>query len=192
MSLTRRCFLHASAGLLASGLLARLAPAQDNQPAPNGRPKPPPKPPVITPDKVSAVVGAAHRSLEKVRELVEATPLLVNACWDQGGGDFETPLEAAAHTGQREIAGYLLGKGARPSLFAAGMLGQLELVKAFLAVDPHAHLVPGPHGFTLLHCVKQGDEPARAVYDYLLAQGVPEVFQRPLPYVWPEGTKPAA
>jgi len=139
---------------------------------------------------VQAVVGQAHRSLEKVRELVEATPLLVNACWDQGGGDFETPLEAAAHTGGRDIAEYLLSKGARPSLYAAGMLGQLELVKGFFAIDPQAHLVPGPHGFTLYHCVKQGGPRAQPVLDWLLAQGVPAVAQRPLPYVWPEGTAP--
>ena len=114
----------------------------------------------------------------------------MNACWDQGGGDFETPLEAAAHTGGREIALYLMSKNARPSLFVAGMLGQLELVKAFLSIDPNAHLVPGPHGFTLLHCAKQGGDAARPVYDWLLSQGVPEVFQRPLPYVWPDNPKP--
>jgi len=187
---SRRSFLRTSAGLVASGFIASLASAQDNLPPPPGLGKAPPKPPALTPDKVQAVVGAAHRSLEKVREFVEATPLLVNACWDQGGGDFETPLEAAAHTGGRAIAEYLLSKGARPSLYAAGMLGQLDLVKAFLVVDPQAHLIPGPHGFTLLHCVRQGGDPAKPVLDWLLAQGVPDVKQRPLSFVWPEGTKP--
>lgn len=188
---SRRSFLRTSAGLVAAGFTAHLASAQDNLPPPPGLGKAPPKPPVLTSDLVQAVVGQAHRSLEKVRELVEATPLLVNACWDQGGGDFETPLEAAAHTGQREIAEYLLSKGARPSIYAAGMLGQLDLVKAFLAVDPQAHLVPGPHGFTLLHCVKQGGAAAKPVLDWLLAQGVPDVKQRPLPFVWPAGSAPA-
>lgn len=140
---------------------------------------------------MQAVVGQAHRSLEKVRELVEATPLLVNSNWDWGGGDFETPLEAAAHTGGREIAGYLLSKGARPSLYAAGMLGQLEVVKAFLAINPQAHLVPGPHGFTLLHCVKKGGDAAKPIFDWLLAQGVPDVTQRPLPFIWPADIAPA-
>ena len=139
--------------------------------------------------KVQAVVGQAHRSLEEVRKLVEETPLLANACWDWGGGDFETPLEAAAHTGQRAIAEYLLSKGARPSLYAAAMLGQLDLVKAHLAVDPNAHSIPGPHGFTVLHCAKEGE--AKAVVEWLLAQGVPDVTHRPLNFVWPEGTKPA-
>lgn len=184
-------FVRTSAWMLAGASLASLpVSAQDNQPAPAGVPKAPPKPPALPPEKVQAIVGAAHRSLEKVRALVEETPLLVNACWDQGGGDFETPLEAAAHTGGRAIAEYLLSKGARPNLFAAGMLGQLGVVQAFHAVNPQAHLIPGPHGFTLLHCVRQGGEPAKPVLDWLLAQGVPDVKQRPLPFVWPPGTEP--
>jgi hypothetical protein len=186
----RRTFLLTSAGLLAAGLFSNSAIAQETKSPPPGVAKPPPKPPSIPPDQVQAVVSHSHRSLEKVRELVEATPLLANACWDWGGGDFETPLEAAAHTGGREIAAYLLSKGARPSIYAAGMLGQLELVQAFFAVDPGAHLIPGPHGFTLLHCVKKGGEPAKPVLDWLVTQGVPDVTLRPLPYVWPAGTAP--
>ena len=188
--LDRRSFVLGSTALalsLSNGLLAQTPAA-----APAARPKPPPKPPTLPPDKVQATVGQAHRSLDEVRKLVEETPLLANACWDWGGGDFETPLEAAAHTGQRAIAEYLLSKGARPSLYAAGMLGQLDLVKAFMAVDPNAHAIPGPHGFTLLHCVVQGGEPAKPVRDWLLAQGVPDETFRPLNYTWPEGTKPDA
>jgi hypothetical protein len=188
---SRRSFLRTSAGLAASGLLANLASAQETKIPPPGAGQPPPKPPALPIDRVQAMVVQAHRSLEKVRELAEATPLLVNACWDWGGGDFETPLEAAAHTGGREIAEYLLSKGARPTIYAAGMLGQLELVKAFHAVNPQAHLVPGPHGFTLLHCVKKGGDAAKPVLDWLLANAVPDVGQRPLPFIWPEGTAPA-
>ena len=189
LSLDRRSFLHTSTSVLAMGLVHGMARAQDNQPPPPALGKAPAKPPALPREQVQAIVGHAHRSLEKVRELVEQTPLLVNACWDQGGGDFETPLEAAAHTGGREIAEYLLSKGARPSLYAAGMLGQLDLVKGFFAIDPQAHMVPGPHGFTLFHCVKQGGARAQPVLDWLLAQGVPAVAQRPLSYVWPEGTR---
>lgn len=189
--LSRRLFVRTSAYLLAGASLAALpGAAQEQKPAPAGLPKAPPKPPALPPDKVSAVVGAAHRSLEQVRELVEETPLLVHACWDHGGGDFETPLEAAAHTGGREIAEYLLSKGARPNLFAAGMLGQLPLVQAYHAVHPKASEIHGPHGFTLYHCVKEGGEAAKPVLDWLLAQGGSEVRKRPLPWVWPPGTEP--
>lgn len=185
--LSRRMFVRTSAYLLAGVSIATLPAKVSAQAAP----KPPPKPPALPADKVQAVVGQAHRSLEKVRDLVEETPLLVNAVWDWGGGDFETPLEAAAHTGRREIAEYLLAKGARPTIYAAGMLGQLGLVQAFHAVNPKAHEIPGPHGFTLLHCVRQGGDDAKPVLDWLLAQGVPDVKQRPLAYVWPAGTHPS-
>lgn len=191
-SLNRRWFLRTSATLAVGGALLNTS-LLAQQPAPQPpATKPPPKPPALPHDKVQSVVGFAHRNLDEVRKLVEETPLLVNACLDQGGGDFETPLEAAAHTGRRNIAEYLLSKGARPSMYAAGMLGQLSLVQAFLAIDPKAHEVPGPHGFTLLHCVKQGGEAAKPVLDWLLAQGVPDVTFRALPFIWPEGTKPPA
>jgi hypothetical protein len=190
MLTTRRLFLHTSAGLVATGLFAHLVSGQETQPPPPGVKQAPPKPPALAPEKVQATVGQSHRSLEKVRELVEEFPLLANACWDWGGGDFETPLQAAAHTGGREIAEYLLSRNARLDIYGAGMLGHLDFIKAALALNPRIHEVPGPHGFTLLHCVKQGGAPAKPVYDFLLSQGVPEVFQRPLPFVWPAGTAP--
>lgn len=179
----RRRFLQAGAfaPLFLCTLRARAADAA----APTALPPAPPKPPVLAADLVQAVVGAAHRDPAKVRALVEETPLLVNACWDQGGGDFETPLEAAAHTGRREIAEFLLSRHARPSLFADAMLGRLDVVIAAFAVDPRAHEIPGPHGFTLLHCAKVGGARAKPVVDWLVARGVPEVLRLPLPYKWP-------
>src|SRR5688572_29778687 len=63
------------------------------------------------PKRVSEVVGASHRDLDRVRALVEETPALANAAWDWGFGDWETALGAAAHTGRREIAEYLLSRG---------------------------------------------------------------------------------
>lgn len=179
----RRFLLSSTAVAVSSALLAVPAFAQ---------PPSPPKPPALPGADVQATVGHAHRSLEEVRRLVDATPLLANACWDWGGGDFETPLEAAAHMGRRDIAEYLLSRGARPSLYAAGMLGHLDLVRAFLAGDPRAHEIPGPHGFTLWHCVKQGGEPAQPVLDWLRTQGVPEVGHRPLRFARPEGSVPVS
>ena len=201
--LTRRLFLLSSAQLVAgSSLLALTRPLYSDSDTPvssptpdrpaKPRPKAPPKPPALTSDRVQEVVGQAHRSLDNVRKLVEETPLLANACWDWGGGDFETPLQAAAHTGGHAIAEYLLGKGARLDVYAAAMLGQLDFIKAVMTLDPKAHEIPGPHGFTLLHCAIQGGVRAKPVHDWLLAQGVPDVAFRPLPYVWPAGTAPVA
>jgi hypothetical protein len=191
MHTPRRQFIVVSSALAAAALASRLF-AQTTDAAPPGVRKAPPKPPALPADKVREAVGQAHRSLDAVRALIEENPLLANACWDWGGGDFETPLQAAAHTGQREIAEFLLARQARVDVYAAAMLGQLEFVKA--ALGPNVVMgaaVPGPHGFTLLHCAKQGGAKAKAVYDFLVAQGVPEVFQQPLPFVWPAGTKPA-
>jgi hypothetical protein len=38
--------------------------------------------------------------------------------------------------GRKDIVEYLLSKGARPDLFCATMLGQLETVKAMLTLQP--------------------------------------------------------
>ncbi|MEO6004938.1 MAG: hypothetical protein ABIZ04_03780 [Opitutus sp.] len=189
---TRRTFIRQTALIAATGWGVSLAFGQETSPPPAGVAKPPPKPPALPPEKVQAAVGVAHRSLEKLRALLDEYPLIANASWDWGGGDFETPLQAAAHTGGRQIAEYLLSKNARLDIYGAGMLGHLEFIKAAFAVNPHLHEVPGPHGFTLLHCVKQGGADAQPVYDFLLSQGVPMVFQRPLPFVWPAGTAPGS
>ncbi len=196
----RRQFLRTSLHLAAGGvlapfafspLLAQTAPAATEKAAP--KIPPPPKPPKLPDEKVQGIVGQAHRSLDKVREYVDETPTLVNARWDWGGGDFETPLEAAAHTGGRAIAEYLLDHHARFDLYAAAMLGLLDRVQAALGPDvAAAAAVPGPHGFTLLHCAKQGGAPAKPVYDWLVSKGVPEVFMIPLPYRWPAGPAPTA
>jgi hypothetical protein len=91
----------------------------------------------------------------------------VNACWDWGGGDFETALGAAAHTGQREIALFLLSHGARMDLFAAAMLGRLDIVKATLEGVPEARQALGPHGIPLLVHAQVGGPAAAKVLAYL-------------------------
>jgi hypothetical protein len=193
--MNRRLFLLSSASLAAAAPLSAFISPRFNQQADAGapaapRPKPPPKPPALPSDKVQAAVGESHRSLEKVKKLVDETPLLANACWDWGGGDFETPLQAAAHTGQVGIAEYLLGRGARFDIYAAAMLGQLDMVKAMFALNPKAYEVPGPHGFTLLHCSRESGARGKPVHDWLVAQGVPDIDRLQLPFVWPPGTGP--
>lgn len=123
--------------------------------------------PAITSTLVQEFVGNAHGDLNRVRELLAREPALVNACWDWGGGDFETGLGAAAHMGRRDIAEYLLEKGARLDLFAAAMLGRLEIVQAVLQAFPAAILTPGPHGIPLITHAKAGGEEAKSVLAYL-------------------------
>jgi hypothetical protein len=126
---------------------------------------------------VQEFVGNAHGNLERVKELLQQEPALVNAAWDWGGGDWETGLGAAVHMGRRDIAETLLSSGARLDLFAAAMLGQLAVVQAVLEAFPGAFHVPGPHGIPLLAHAQAGGLEAQAVFDYLSAfQGrtVPE------------------
>ena len=116
---------------------------------------------------VQEFVGNAHGDLHRVQELLAQEPKLINATWDWGGGDFETALGASSHMGRRDIAEFLLDNGARLDLFAATMLGKLEVVKAALTAFPDAIHTPGPHGIPLIAHAQAGGEAAAEVLQYL-------------------------
>lgn len=125
------------------------------------------KKPALEASLVQDFVGNAHGDLDRVRELLAQEPALINSAWDWGGGDWETGLGAAAHMGRRDIAMYLLERGARLDLFAAAMLGNLDIVKATLETYPDAINVLGPHGIPLVaHALAGGNEAAQVV-EYL-------------------------
>jgi hypothetical protein len=121
----------------------------------------------IESELVQEFVGNAHGDLNRVKELLEREPALVNACWDWGGGDFETALGAAAHMGAKDIANYLLEHGARLDIFAAAMLGKLKIVKAALKEYPNAKDILGPHDIPLIVHAEQGGDDAKEVLEYL-------------------------
>jgi hypothetical protein len=127
--------------------------------------------PAHAPELVREMVTVAHFDLARVQELVGARPALARAAWDWGFGDWETPLGAASHMGNRRIAEYLLQEGAPPSLFSAAMLGQVEVVKALVAGQPGAQRLRGPHSISLLAHARMGGEGARAVLDFLQSLG---------------------
>ena len=102
-------------------------------------------------------------------ELLAQEPGLVNASWDWGGGDFETALGSAAHMGRKDIANFLLEHGAHLDLFAAAMLGKLEIVKTALQAFPAALKTPGPHGIPLIAHAQAGGDDATAVFEFLQA-----------------------
>jgi hypothetical protein len=116
---------------------------------------------------VEEFVGKSHGDLERVKELLAQEPALINAAWDWGGGDWETGLGAASHMGRNDIANYLLENGARLDLFAATMLGKLEIVRAALEAYPEAINIPGPHGIPLIAHAQAGGDDAIQVYEYL-------------------------
>src|SRR5207244_7741332 len=102
------------------------------------------------PSLAKEIVGVSHGNLARVRELVQQHPSLAKASWDWGYGDWETALGAASHVGQRAIAEFLLEQGAPPTLFSATMLGQLDVVKAFIAATPGLQKIRGPHSLSLM------------------------------------------
>jgi len=127
---------------------------------------------------VYSFVGAGHGNLVKVKELLSQDPHLVYASRDWGGGDWETALGGAAHTGHREIAEYLLAHGARIDSFCAAMLGQREVLMALLKANPSIATTKGPHGYTLLyHAAISGDLAIAAALKPLLPAHAPDYNQ---------------
>jgi hypothetical protein len=128
--------------------------------------------PALAPELVNEFVLKAHGDLEVVKRLLEEEPALLNAAWDWGGGDWETGLGAAAHVGRRDIALYLLERGARMDVFAAAMLGEVEVVRAMLEAQPSLRDSLGPHGIPLVAHAEAGGEEARKVLNLLQAAAV--------------------
>ena len=124
-------------------------------------------PPALDSDLVREFVANAHGDLEAVRRALAGEPALVNAAWDWGGGDWETGLGAAAHMGKRDIAELLLAHGARIDVFAAAMLGEVEIVSAILIAHPEMRDARGPHTIPLRAHAEAGSEQARPVLELL-------------------------
>jgi hypothetical protein len=123
--------------------------------------------PAHEPELVQEMVGVSHGNVARVKELVGRQPALAKVALDWGFGDWESCLDAASHVGNREIAEFLIANGARPTLFSAAMLGQLDAVKALIAAAPGIQRTKGPHSITLLKHAVAGGPRAQAVVDYL-------------------------
>ena len=149
---------------------------------------------------VSGIVGASHRDIDKVKELLGQRPELAVATWDWGFGNWESALGAASHVGRRDIAELLMSHGARPDIFTFAMLGLLKsyrkLLKQFRAFKKKT---PGPHGITLLQHAKNrlGDKNISAedkvnvnkVISYLEAVGNADLKAKSLEISEEEKTK---
>lgn len=160
----RRKFLKQGAsGLLGITVLSEIIFSQQNK-----------RPPALESTIVKEFVQVAHTDPEKVKVMLEQYPLLLNASWDWGGGDFETALGAAGHMGLPETANYLLSKGARADIFVLTMLGKTEIVKQMLSDYPILLDSLGPHGFTLLHHAEKGGSEASELKEFLLSRGLKE------------------
>ena len=131
----------------------------------------PKRPDPLAPAMVNEFVRKAHADLPATKAMLAEQPSLLNATWDWGGGDFETGLGGAGHMGNREIAEFLIGQGARLDIFVAAMLGRLDIVRALLTAWPGLLQSKGPHGIPLLRHARAGGEQAKPVVDYLASLG---------------------
>jgi hypothetical protein len=117
--------------------------------------------------RVKRFVIAGHANLPAVKAMLAEEPNLINGAIDWGNGDFETALGGASHMGRRDIAEYLLEHNARMDIFAATMLGQIDIVTAAVAAFPNIVHVAAPHGIPLIVHAEKGGSPAKAVLDFL-------------------------
>jgi hypothetical protein len=136
----------------------------------------PKRPGPLAPSLVEEFVRKAHVDLPATRALLTEHPSLLNATWDWGGGDFETGLGGASHMGTRDVAEFLISHGARMDIFAAAMLGRLEILKAMLTAYPGLLHSKGPHGIPLMAHAKKGGAAAEPVVVYLESLGLRSAF----------------
>jgi hypothetical protein len=145
--------------------------------------KPTWKKPQVNRLQVQDFVIYAHSDLAMTKKLLETEPALLNATIDWGGGDWESGLGGASHMGRGDIVTFLLGRGARIDIFCAAMLGQLDAVKAFLALQPRLIDARGPHGLSLHFHAQVGGKDAESVLAYL--QSIKKVELKPVPFLKP-------
>lgn len=125
-------------------------------------------------EKVKQFVIAGHGKFDEVKTMLAELPTLLYATWDWGNGDFETALEGAGHVGNKEIANYLIGLGARTNLFVLTMLGKTAIVKSFLDTYPQYLNARGPHGLTFLHHAQKGGDDSKELLEYFQSKGLKE------------------
>jgi hypothetical protein len=126
-------------------------------------------------DIVKEFVIAGHGKLDRVKEMLEQYPNLLFCRYDWGNGDFEEAIEGAGHVGNKEIANYLIEKGARPNLFVLAMLGETMIVKSAVEKYPSLLKAKGPHGLSLLHHATKGGEASKELLDYFKSKGLSDM-----------------
>ncbi len=114
---------------------------------------------------IDEFVGAAHGDLPTVNKLLAEYPTIYKSPASWG----EYAIQAAAQTGQVEIAHLLLAAGAPLDICTAAMLGDGERVEALLNADPNLAHATGAHQLPVLyHAAVRGNI---AVAETLLAHG---------------------
>jgi ankyrin repeat protein len=118
---------------------------------------------------VREFVIAGHANLERIQQMLDETPALLNMSYQWGENDWESAIQAASHLGNVSIAEYLLSKGAPLDIYTAAMLGRKADIESLLTSDPSRIKQTGAHGISLLaHAAFNGDV---ELFSYLISQG---------------------
>jgi len=117
--------------------------------------------------RVKRFVIAGHANLAAVKAMLAEETESNQRGNRLGQRGFRNALGGASHMGRRDIAEYLLEHNARMDIFAATMLGRLDIVSAAVAAFPNIVHVPGPHGIPLLVHAEKGGSAAKAVLEFL-------------------------
>jgi ankyrin repeat protein len=115
---------------------------------------------------INEFVIASHFDFDKVKRMYGQCSdlLLTRSTWDEIG------VEAAAHMGREDMAGFFIDKGSPVSLSTACMLGMEEEAKRLLVEDPNRVHERGAHDFPVLWYTAFGKERAELL-QLLLASG---------------------
>lgn len=94
---------------------------------------------------INDFIIVSHFSTERMQKWLRQCPDLLNtrSSWD------ELAVEAGAHTGRQDIAGFLLDRGAPYSVCTAAMFGQTNDVKRMIDEDAARIRERGAHDFLL-------------------------------------------
>jgi uncharacterized protein len=115
---------------------------------------------------INEFVTVAHFDFDKVKQLLAATPALLNtrASWD------ELAIEASAHVGHFPMAQWLAEQGAPVSTCTAALFGIESMVKEALTADPLCIHERGAHDIPILAYAAYAKEQA-TIADLLLKAG---------------------
>lgn len=190
-SMTRRTLLTAGIGVAAAPVLAlaqdkpgpREAPFSRDYPEPEFKPSW--KNPQISRQMLQDFVIYAHSDLAMTQKLLDKEPMLINGVMDWGAGDWESGLGGASHMGRHDIVAALLARGARIDIFCATMMGQIEVVKSLLKLEPKLIDARGPHGFNLHFHAQLAGKKADEMVAYL--QSIKKIELKPNPFVKKDG-----
>lgn len=121
-------------------------------------------------EQIDEFVGFTHDSYDKTKEILEANPLILNCASQIVKGDFETAMGGASHMGRKDIVELLISYGARMDIFTFAFLGHYDIVRYLIQLYPKLLTSYGPHGYTLLHHAKIGEN--KKLENWLIDNGL--------------------